>query len=182
MGSRGYKTIGERGEHEIGSLNTKWTKHMVNGAKALEDFDNYLLVEIAYDAEGELVCKVLTDATKKGYLATTIEEEDLLQTDGFNEEYTDFYNAKGDMVRITDVDAQKNSRFETSAFSLNSGVVAAKRGFVAHFDPTTKKYIVSNPESAHADYATAVNKFEVVDIDTDFGYAFGKTTIRLMSV
>lgn len=182
MASRGYQTIGQRGNHEIGSLNTKWTVHLANGAMATEDFDNYLLVELDRNEEGDLTCKVLTDSTKKGYLATTIEEEHLLQTDGFNEEYVDFFNGEGEMVRVTDVDAQKNSRFETSAFSLNDGVAEAKKGFVAHFNPATKKYIVSNPASAHADYAGAVNKFEVVDVDTDFGYAFEKTTIRLMSI
>lgn len=182
MASRGLKFIGERGTHQIGQLNTKWTKHLANGAKATEDFDNYLLVELSYNTDQELVCKVLTDNTKKGYLATTIEEESLLQTDGFSEEYVDFYNAEGEMVRVTDVDAQKNSRFETSAFSLNAGVTEAKKGFVAHFDVTTKKYIISNPASAHADYAGAVNKFEVVDVDTDFGYAFDVATIRLMSI
>lgn len=181
MSSRMFKTIGERGTHEIGQLNTKWTVHMANGAVASEDFDNYLLVELFYD-EGQLKCKVLTDNTKKGYLATTIEEEDLLQTDGFSEEYVDFFNGKDEMVRITDVDQQKNSRFETSAFSKNTGVTTISKGFVAHFDPTTKKYIVSNPASAHADYVTAVNKFEVVDEDSDFGYAFDKATIRLMSI
>lgn len=183
MASRGFDTIGVRGTHQIGQLNTMWTKHMVNGAKALENIDNYLLVELSRNADtGELECKTLTDETKKGYLVTTIEEEHLLQTDGFNEEYVDFYNAKDEMVRITDVEAQKNTRFETSAFSLNAGVTEAKKGYVAHFDASTKKYIVSNPASAHADYANAVNKFEVVDVDTDLGYAFGVTTIRLMSV
>lgn len=182
MASRGYKTIGERGTHEIGALNSKWANHLVNGAVALEDFDNYLLVELERDAEGVLGCKVLTDNTKKGYLATTIEEEDLLQTDGFSEEYVDFYNATGDMVRVTDVDVQKNVRFETSAFTKNTGVTEIKRGFVAHFDPTTKKYIVSNPTSLHTDYTDAVNKFEVVDEDTDLGFAFEVPTIRLMSL
>ena len=182
MGSRGLKTIGERGTHQIGALNTKWAKHLANGAMATEDFDNYILVELTRDLEGQLQCKPLTSTTKKGYLATTIEEEHLLQTDGFSEEYVDFYNAEGEMVRVTDVDVQKNVRFETSAFAKNAGVTEVKRGFVAHFDPTTKKYIVSNPSSAHAAYATAVNKFEVVDVDTDLGFAFEIPTIRLMSI
>lgn len=182
MSSRGYRTIGERGTHEIGQLNTKWTVHMVNGAMADEDFDNYLLVELFYDAEEQLKCKVLTDNTKKGYLATTIEEEDLLQTDGFKEEYVDFFNGKDEMVRITDVVEQKNSRFETSAFTKNTGVTTIKKGHVAHFDTATKKYIVSNPSSAHADYADSVNKFEVVDPDSDFGFALEVPTIRLMSI
>ena len=177
MATRMYKALTEKGNHEIGSLNTKWTVHMANGAIADEDIENYTLVEI-YWVEDELHCKYLTDVTKKGYLVTTVEEDQLME----GEEYTDFYNAEGEIVRITDVEAQKNSRFETSAFVLNEGLDSVKRGYVAHFDPETKKYIVSDPAAPHADYERAVNKFEVVNEDSDFGYAFDKPTIQLMSI
>lgn len=182
MATRMYNTLSENGNHEIGSINSKWTKHMVNGAIADEDIENYTLVEIFYNEEGELHCKSLTDVTKKGYLVTTVEEDQLMSMNGYQETYTDFYNAEGEMIRITDTDIQKNSRFETSAFSTNAGVTEVKRGMVAHFDPATKKYIVSDASTPHADYATAVNKFEVVDEDSDFGYALDKPTIGLMSI
>ena len=190
MASRGYNVISTEGNHEVGSLNTKWVKHMANGAMATESIDNYLLVETSRNVDGELECKALTDATIKGYLVTTVEEEDLLQTDGFSEEYTDFYNAKEEMVRITDVDAQKNARFETSAFELNADgvtnggtiVTEVKKGQVAHFNPATKKYMISDATDPATAFATAVNTFEVVDPDSDFGYAFEKTTVRLMSL
>lgn len=178
MATRLYDAISQRGEYNIGSLNSKWTVHMVNGAIVDEDVENYTLVEIFYDAEGELHCKQLTDVKNKGYLVTTVEEDQLME----GEEYTDFYNGEGEIIRITDVKVQTNSRFETSAFSKNAGVTDIKKGFVAHFDPTTKKYIVSNSSSAHADYDNAVNKFEVVDEDSPFGFPFDKQTIRLMSV
>lgn len=177
MATRMFDTLSQKGNHEIGSLNTKWTTHIANGAVATENVENYTLVETWYE-ENELKCKPLTSTTKKGYLATTIEEEQLLE----GEEYVDFYNAIGEIVRVTDVKEQKNSRFETSAFTKNAGVSAIVRGMVAHFDPATKKYIVSNPTSPHASYANAVNKFEVVDEDSEFGYAFDKPTIRLMSI
>lgn len=187
MATRLMETIGVRGEYNIGTLNSKNTKHMVNGA-ILDDakVENYTLVEIYYDAEGELHCKQLTDPTKKGYLVTTVEEDQLME----GESYTDFYNAKGEIIRITDVKEQPNSRFETSAFTLNDGLVgnggakvsAVKNGMVAHFDKTSKTYLISDASSAATAYATAVNKFEVVDNDTDFGYAFDKPTIRLMSI
>ena len=133
MASRLFDIISTRGNHEIGSLNTKWTKHMANGAIADEDIENYTLVE-TYWVDGELHCKYLTDVTKKGYLVTTVEEDQLME----GEEYTDFYNAEGEIVRITDVAAQKNTRFETSAFTLNEGVGAVAVGMVAHFDPASK--------------------------------------------
>ncbi|MGJ0846627.1 hypothetical protein ACR77J_08055 [Tissierella praeacuta] len=178
MATRLYDLLSQKGNHEIGSLNTKWTVHMTNGAIADENIENYTLVEIYYNNEGELRCKQLTDTKKKGYLVTTVEEDQLME----GEEYVDFYNGKNEIIRITDVKVQLNSRFETSAFSKNADVTEVKRGYVAHFDPTTKKYIISNPASAHADYADAVNKFEVVDEDSMFGYAFDKPTIRLMSI
>lgn len=176
MATRLYDLISQKGNHEIGSLNTKWTVHMANGAIVDENVENYTLVELFY-TEGVLHCKQLTDVTKKGYLVTTVEEDQLME----GEEYVDFYNAKDEIIRITDVSEQGNSRFETSAFSKNTGVTTITAGLVAHFDPTSKKYIISNPTSAHASYATAINKFEVVDPDSAFGYAFDKPTIMLMS-
>ena len=177
MASRLTDALSVSGNHEIGQLNTKWTVHLANGAKATENMENFTLAEIFYDG-GVLKCKQLTDATKKGYLVTTVEEDQLL--DG--ETYTDFYNGKNEVVRLTDVKVQLNSRFETTAFSKNTGVVDIEEGYVAHFDPATKKYIVSAPATLHADHATAINHFEVVDADSEFGYAFDKPTIRLMSV
>ena len=185
MATRMNDVLTQRGNHEIGNLNTKWTKHMANGAIADENIENYTLVETLW-TDGELHCKQLTDATKKGYLITTVEEEQLME----GEEYVDFYNAAGEIIRLTDVDAQKNSRFETSAFVLNddavanggSAISAVQVGQVAHFDPASKKYMISDPSSPATAYDTAVNKFEVVGADTDFGYAFDKTTIRLMSI
>lgn len=178
MATRLYDSIGNRGDYEIGSLNSKWTVHMVNGAIADENIENYTLVETFYDSEGELRCKQLTDVATKGYLVTTVEEDQLME----GEEYVDFYNGKGEIIRLTDVKVQPNSRFETSAIEKNVGVTGIKRGFVAHFDPATKKYMISDPTAAHADYDGAVNKFEVVDEDTPFGYPFEKYTIRLMSI
>ena len=187
MASRLFDAISNKGNYNIGALNSKWTKHMVNGAILDSDkVENYTLVEIFYDEDGELHAKQLTDPKKKGYLVTTVEEDQLLE----GEEYVDFYNAKGEIIRITDVDEQKNSRFETSAISLNEGgvgsggskVASIKNGMVAHFDPTSKTYVVSDKASPATAYDTAINKFEVVDSDTDLGYAFDKPTIRLMSI
>lgn len=185
MASRMTDVLTIRGAHEIGSINTKWTKHMTNGAIADGNMENYTLAEILW-TDGELHCVQLTDATKKGYLVTTVEEDQLME----GEEYLDFYNATDEIIRLTDVDVQKNSRFETSIFELNADglanggttVTAAAVGDVAHFNPTTKKYMISLASAAATAYGTAVNKFEVVGLDTDFGYPLDKTTIRLMSI
>ncbi|EDS77053.1 phage virion protein [Clostridium botulinum C str. Eklund] len=178
MATRLYKAMYSRGNHEVGNLNTIWAKHVVNGAKLVcgekDEIDNFTLIELGeYDEEGNLTCKPLSDTKKQGYLLTTVEEEQLME----GETYVDFFNANGEMVRLTRLET--GVRFETSAIELNSGVKESKQGMVAHFDTTKKKYIVSDASSAHADYANAVNKFEVVGVNTDFGFAFDKQTVRL---
>lgn len=177
MASRMTDALTVKGTHGIGNLNSKWTVHMTNGAIASAAFDNFTLVEADY-INGVFTCKQLTDATKKGYLATTVEEEHLLE----GEEYPDFYNGKGEMVRLTDVAAQVNSRFETSSFVKDATAKAIVLGQVAHFDVTDKVFIISNDTAVHDDYTTAYNKFIVVDNDSDFGYAFDTPTIRLQSI
>ena len=57
--------------------------------------------------------------------------------------------------------------------------ISKERYTTKHYDATKKKYIVSKADSAHAGYEAALNKFEVVDVATDFGYNLGVETIRL---
>lgn len=178
MSTRLYKAISEKGTHKVGNLNTRWAEHVANGAIALEDIENYTQVEIAgRDAEGNLTCQPLKAVTNESYLVTTIEEEQLMNLGGYQETYVDFFNEKGEVVRLTR--QRSGVRFETSAFTLNTGVTAVERGLVAHFDPTSKTYILSKKDSAHASYATAVKKFTVVDEDSDFGYGLDVKTIML---
>ncbi|APR02510.1 TPA: phage morphogenesis protein [Clostridium botulinum] len=176
MATRMYDALMERGNHEIGNLNSIWANPFVNGAILEENVDNFTLVELTgYDEEGNVKCKQLSDITKQGFLVTTVEEEHLME----GETYVDFYNAKGEIARLHR--PKQDLRFETSAFELNAGAAKLVYGQVAHFDPAKKKYIISDSASTHADYDKATNKFEVVGIDTDFGYAFDKQTIRLMA-
>ncbi|AEB77386.1 hypothetical protein [Clostridium botulinum] len=178
MATRLYKAMYSRGNHEVGNLNTIWSKHVVNGAKLVcgekDEVDNFTLVELGdYDENGNLTCKPLSDVKNQGFLLTTVEEEQLME----GETYADFFNEKDEMVRLTRLET--GVRFETSAIELNAGTKEAKEGMVAHFDSTKKKYIISDSKSAHADYANAVNKFAVVGVNTDFGFAFDKQTVRL---
>lgn len=172
MASRMYDYYKEQnGTHKIGNLNSMWAKHIVNGVLATEDIENFTLVELYFE-DGVRKAKQLTDVTKPGYLVTTVEEDQLY--DG--ETYADFYNAEGEQIRVTYLEAPL--RFETDNFELNTGVSAVEVGMVAHFDPTNKTYIVSDVGSPHVDYENAYDKFYVVDEDTEFGYAFDKTTVR----
>lgn len=183
MANYKMKVLLQEGTHEVGVLNSSQSRDIVNGAKLTGgDLDNFLLVEDAgWDEDGRL-CKALSDNTKKGFLVTTIEEESLYADEEFLQgNYRDFYNAEGEFVRMTLLEAYV-TRFETSAFELNSGVDKATRGMVAHYDATKKKYIISkSANDAEAGYATAKNQFEVVDVETDFGFNVGHPngTIRL---
>ena len=184
MSTRVLKLISEQGKYGVGNLNTVagQIKYVPNGAVALADMDNYILAELGdYDVDGNLTCKPLSDAKKVGYLVTTIEENQLQNLGGFQEQYNDFFNGKGEMVRLVVIEPTI-TRFETSSFTLNSGVLALAVGQVAHFDVATKKFIVSAKGSAHADYAAAANKFTVVETDSDFGSGLGIHTIKLAAL
>lgn len=166
--------------HECGVVNTSWAKEFTNGAKlTVANADNFTLVELAgFDADGNFQCKPLTANTVKGFLLTTNEEEALYGDGELQGNYTDFYNKLGDMCKLTV--QEQYLRFETTAFTLNAGLGSVARGNVAHYDFTTKKYIISAVGTENAGYAAAVNKYDVVGVDTDFGQNIGVTTVRLM--
>lgn len=179
MASRIMKILTQTGTHGIGTLNTAWAKQVANGAKlTTADVDNYTLVEMdGRDADGNKQCKQLSAKANKAFLVTTVEEEQLQNIGIIQETYVDFYNEVGEMVRLTRPEV--GVRFETSSWSFNAGVTVAIKGLVAHFDTATKKYILSTSGAPHADYAGSSVQFEVVDEDTDFGYAYAVPTVRL---
>lgn len=179
MGNAKFDALFATNNHEVGVVNTYWSKKVTNGAKlTVANADNYTLVEFTgFDADGNRQCKPLTANNVKGFLVTTNEEEALYGDGEIQGNYTDFYNAVGDMCDLTI--QEPYVRFETSAFTRNAGLATVALGNVAHFDFTTKKYIVSAVGSEHAGYAAASNKYEVVGVDTDFGQNIGVTTIRL---
>ena len=179
MSTRLYDLLTQKGSYGVGDLKTKWAKQLVNGAIVTNaKVDNYTIVELAgRDEDGNLTCKQLSDNTKKGYLVTTVEEEQLMNIGGVQETYTDFYNAIGEVARLTYLD--EGLEFETSSFSKNTGVEAIADGMVAHFDVATKEFIVSDSKTPHTDYAGAKTKYEVTNKDSDFGYGLDVETIQL---
>lgn len=143
-------------KHAVGSLNN-WTKDVINlGAIAEEDMDNWNIVELGFNNKGERVCKKLTDVTKKGHLVASVED--------YLKEYEtigNFYNAKGERVRI--VKLVEGKHYETSLYKLDNSDKPLVNGQKAHWDVDAGMIIVSNGDSEHASYATAGNKFIVVD-------------------
>lgn len=150
-------------KHAVGNLNN-WTVRTLNqGAKVVgADIDNFTFVELGFDAEGERTCKQLSAKTNKAYLIAGVER--YLEYGMLKESLSSFYNAIGERSRIVHLD--EGLRFDTSAFSKNTGVTEIKNGMVAHFDVTTKKFIVSDGTTNHADYEGSSVKLLVVDADS----------------
>lgn len=164
------------GTHAVGNLNNNGDSKTVNGgAKVIgADVDNFTLVELGFASDGTRTCKQLSDKANKGYLIASPEFRAL------GEPMTQFYNAIDDMARIVVLE-EGYTRFDTSAFSFNTGVTALANGQVAHFDVTTKKFIVSASGTPHADYAGSKAKFVVVGNESDGAYVYtcGLPTVRL---
>lgn len=148
-------------KHAVGSYNSDVMDTYGNGLTCGEDIDNFTLVEVKYDdTTGEETCVSLTDATKEGYLICNPE------TRHFEGEAIDsFFNGKGEKARVAYL--SPNKRIQVSAFSKDDTSKEIKRGQHVHFDPTTKKFIVSNGETDNAAYATAFNKFVVQETEDD---------------
>jgi hypothetical protein len=173
MASRILKALQEVGTHAVGNLNSLKIKTVANGAKVVgADVDNFTLVELGFDGTGERTAKQLANKANKAYLIASPETRYL------GEEIADFYNAVGERARIVLLEAGY-TRFETSAFSLNAGVTEIANGQVAHFDVTTKKFIISAAGTAHADYATSSAQFVVVSNEEDMEYTLGQPMVRL---
>lgn len=166
MASRQMDALTQKGNREIGNLNSLKVKTVAHGAIVEGgEIDNFLQVELGFNAEGERTCKVLSDKAKKSYLIATPEARYL------GEELVDFYNAIGERARIV-VQEEGYTRFDTSAFT---GTPA--NGKFAHFDVATKKYIIH--DGSHADYAGSKAKFLVVSNEDDLEYTNGKVLCRL---
>ncbi|MFS1518507.1 hypothetical protein V1503_18900 [Bacillus sp. SCS-151] len=171
MGSRVLKALQEIGSHAVGNLNNIKVKTVAHGALVKGNVDNFTLVELDFE-DGERVAKQLSAIDKKAYLIATPETRYL------GEAMVDFYNEEGDRARIVILE-EGYTRFDTSAFSLNTGVSEVKKNQVAHFDPTAKKFIISEVSSAHADYSGSKAKFLVVNNEEDMEYTLGAQMVRL---
>jgi hypothetical protein len=172
MATRQLKALTEKGTHAVGNLCSLKIRTIPYGAIVEgADIDNFTLVELGFNADGERTCKQLSDVTKKSYLIASPEVRNM------GEEMVDFYNAVGEYARIVILD--EGLRFDTSAYQLNTGVTEIQQGQVAHFDPATKKFIISSASSPHADYANARAKFLVVHNEEDLEYTNGMPLVRL---
>jgi hypothetical protein len=158
MASVVVQTLKNLTKHNVGSLN-QWEKDLLNqGAKVSGGaIDNYCLGTLGFNAKGERIVTALADQTKKGVLVASV--EDYMQE---YETMAQFYNEVDEYARI--VYQTPNHHFEASNFELADSAKPIKNGQVVHYDITKKKYIISNGTGDHADYATAGNKYIVVNV------------------
>lgn len=171
MATRQLRALTERGSYAVGALNSLKVSTITNGAIVEGgDIENFTMVELDFNADGERVCRQLSDVKNKTYLIASVERRYM------GEELRDFVNGEGERARI--VINTEGLRFESSKYTLNTGVTEIKNGQVAHFDPATKSYIISDPNTPHADYADAYTKLLVVSNEEDIQYTLGMPTVR----
>lgn len=147
--------------HSVGQINSSSPLVVtVPFVKASADIENYTIVELSYNGNGERVASTLADVTHDGYLASAIE----VMYD--NELLREFYVGNGEYFRV--IKLQKGLRFESSSYS---GTVAV--GSFAHFDPTTKKFVIDGATQS----ATAKNIFQVV-ASVPYDWSVGAVSVR----
>lgn len=177
MATRILQAMTEQGTHEIGNLNNIKIKTLNHGAIVVDaDIDNYTMVSLGFNAEGERTCTQLADEATPGRLIASVET----LNENLGEELVDFYNAVGERARIVILESGY-TRFDTSAFNVDGVTVATvgdiAAGNVAHWDTTNKVFLIH--DGTHASYAGAANKFLVVNNEADLEYTCGKTLVKL---
>lgn len=173
MATRQLKVLTEKGTHSVGNLSNLKIKTVNFGAVVTgADIDQFTLVELGFNEDGERTATQLSAIANKAYLIASPESRYM------GEELVDFYNAVGERARIVILEPGY-TRFDTSAFTLNTGVTEVAAGQVAHFDPATKKFIISAVGTPHVDYAGSSAQFVVVSNEDDMEYSLGAATVRL---
>lgn len=146
------------------------------GAIAKEDLENGALVTlevVTVDGEPTWQCKYVTDATKGGaYIAINPADQSLN-----DEPPQNYYIKAGEAVTLYNI--TQDLTIVTNLTAFNTGISAFKIGQFAHFDPTTKKFMISETGKVNAGYAGAKLKFSVVDVDDDTFSQYGVETIVL---
>ena len=174
MATQAFRALTSKGTHEVGNLvsTQKYIKDVANGALFTEDVDNFTLVEAEFNAKsGQFEAKSLTDATKKNVFLVAAVERCLL-----GESIGHFFVGKGERGRI--VYLTQGLIFDSSAYTLDPAATKIEAGLKAHFDKTTKKFIIH--KGAHGGYATASVKFTVKSGEDNLSYTLGKPMVRFI--
>lgn len=171
MASKKFNALTQIDKHTVGNLvsSHQYIQDIPYGAKALEDVDNFHIVELSF-VDGERSFKGLTDVTHEQFLVAAVERR--LLNPMLDEGIIEFYNGVGERARI--IRLQKGLIFDTSAFSNAADI---KQGDKAHYDPATKKFIIH--DGTHADFTKAEKQFQVLSDEDNLEYTLGAPMVRL---
>ena len=164
MATQAFNNLTSYVSKNVGSLVSmnKYIKDLANGAIFTEEVENFTLVELGFNTDGERTAKNATAGATKLYLAASVEQRFM------NEPLDAFYNASGERGRI--VYLTEGLIFDTTAFTKDAAITGEiEAGNVAHWDVATKKFIVH--KGAHASYANAKVKVIILGTNTDLGKA-----------
>jgi hypothetical protein len=164
MATQAFNNLTSYVSKNVGSLVSmnKYIKDLANGAIFTEEVENFTLVELGFNTDGERTAKNATAGATKLYLAASVEQRFM------NEPLDAFYNASGERGRI--VYLTEGLIFDTAAFTKDAAITGEiVAGNVAHWDVATKKFIVH--KGAHASYANAKVKVIILGTNTDLGKA-----------
>lgn len=164
MATKYLQSLTEKDKRGVGNLNSLKIKTVAHGAIAEEDADNFTLVELNFNSEGERTFKPLSEVSKQAYLLAAPERRYGGETIG------EFFVGKGERARIVVLE-DNYTRFETSEFTGDPS-----NGKFAHFDVAEKKFKIH--DGTDSDYAGAAAKFLVVSSEEDMDYTLGQPLVR----
>lgn len=158
-------------QHAVGSLVSmdKYIQDVPNGAIATADTDNFSLVKLGFNAQGQRTFSPLTANTEKSFLVAAKEVRFL------NEHLSEFFVATGERARI--VFLTEGLQIGVSNFTLKAGITAVTAGQNAHWDVTSKSFLIH--DGTDAGFADANVKFTVVSNETDIDYTLGVPMVTL---
>ncbi len=175
MASKKFNALTQIDKHTVGNLvsSHQYIQDIPYGAVALEDVDNFHIVELSFE-EGERSFKYLTDVANEQFLVAAVERR--LLNPMLNEGIIEYYNGKGERARI--IRLKKGLIFDTSAFDATAvAATGIEKGNKCHYDPATKKFLIHG--GTHADFATADKQFQVLSDEDNLEYTLGAPMVRL---
>lgn len=144
----------ERVIHSVGNINSGKVRTVNHGCVAKVDLENYSLVKLSFNAEGEREMDYISALTDETYLVCASEE--MYVVGGVKDSFSDFYVGAGEKARV--IHLEKGVRFEVSNFEADADVTPAK-GHYAEWDTAKKKYVIK------VDKPTADKILMVVEVE-----------------
>lgn len=164
--------MGAKAIHTVGQVNSWNMETFINGAlvEETDGIDNFRLVELYYNAEGEACVKYATAAAVASNLFVTVTPEERLE----GEQLSAFYNGKGDRATLAYLPV--GFTFETSAITASTVAV----GDYVIQDGITGKF--KKDATGLTGVATAEKAFQVSGIELDAMYSIDSQELVQLTV